>query len=63
MNNIVTINIEKTFQELKRFKYMMHWYKKSKNSKTKIKIAKHCVKIANNFCNGKYKWKVKVLKN
>lgn len=62
MKNLIIINIEKQFPELKRFKYMMQWYRKSKNAKTKIKIIKHCVKIANKLCNGKLKWKVKVLK-
>lgn len=62
MKQVLTINIEEQFPELKRFKYMMKWYSKSKNTKTKIRIIKHCVKIANKFFSGKRKWKVKVLK-
>lgn len=62
MKKVLSINIEKQFPELKRLKYMMKWCSKSKNTKTKIRIIKHCVKIANKFCRGKHKWKVKVLR-
>lgn len=60
MKNI-SVNIEQFYPELKRIKYMMRWYRKSKNNKTKIKVVKHCVKIANSF--KALKFKVKVLRN
>lgn len=58
MNNKIYVNVEKLFPELERFNYMMRWCKRSKNIKTKIKIVKHCIKIANSLCKSKYKMKV-----
>ena len=56
----IIVNIEDIFPEVKRINYMMRWCKKSKNLKTRIKILKHCLKITNNFLDGK--WKVRQLK-
>lgn len=56
----LNIDINTIFPEYKRFKYMLNWFCKSKNRKTKLKILKHCSKLVNDFVGYK-KFKIKSL--
>lgn len=56
-----TININNIWPEYERFKYMMEWFYKSKNKKTRLKILKYCCRLANDFIGYK-KFNYKSLK-